>query len=170
MSWAKRLGVIKVRSNYWSDDHRFVLYHCAQRIARQFPLLIDSLDELANEGWLHYLRYRKELHPGDVKSCMSVMFKYVREFYLKQEQIKSIEALEATNEMPEISVMEFDNFQDLYNHYFEFVPAVRHYRKIFELKFKGSKSDAQIGKEVGLTRQAVSWDIRRIVRDIRKIG
>jgi hypothetical protein len=71
-------GVYKIRSNFWSDDHRFVLYHCAKRIRAQFSYL--ELDELVSECWLHYLRYREKVQPYDIKRCMSNMFNYAKKF------------------------------------------------------------------------------------------
>jgi hypothetical protein len=138
-----------------------------------------EINELVNEAWLHYMRYREETQPIDIKRCKSIMFRYVKSHLEHGEA--SLDSLiaemkvarfneDCSGETPELAVEEFDNFQELYDYCFNFAPAVKHYREIFELKFKDLKSDRRISKEVGMARETVAAELQGLMTEIGKAG
>lgn len=167
MKWAKRLGVVKNKSCFWSDQHQYILWYCAKKICSRFSFV--DFDDLVNEGYVNYLRYRKNLMPVDVKSCMSAMYAYIYSFYLKKG-VEFVSPEELKDVCVKYSIEVFDNFQDLYEHYVSKLSANGNRRKVFELRFVQNKSTNQIGREIGVSGQAVSNMLRNTIRDLRLVG
>lgn len=79
----------KDKRNYWSDQHRYLLYNLAEKTLKIHPNNNMSIDELVSWGWESCLRRRKaDQLKGCSKFVLSNMRRQIEKSYKEYKQIR----------------------------------------------------------------------------------
>ena len=146
------MRTIKIRSNCWSNQHRYMLYACARRVQRIFAETQLDLDELVDVGWLDCARRTMDLK-GTMTNTIRRMIFFVKDFYLKKQLLPL--------DGPELSVEyePMDVFDDLLQ-----AASVQisesGTRTMFVMHFAQGMSAKTIGKAMGLSGETVRMRLK----------